>query len=105
MASAWLPQPCRSRRPPSTQDGGFFLRAGRRRFAFPRRLPPIRVPLSLPHGISLTSVTLEPRAVRVEAIVPEWSEPLVVSDVQQFARLLAPDLDPVVVPLRSRRAR
>lgn len=81
------------------------VRAGRRRFAVPRRLPPIRVPLSLPHGISLISVTLEPRRVRVEAMVPEWSEPLVITDVQQFARRLAPDLDPVVVPLRSPRAR
>jgi hypothetical protein len=79
------------------------LRAGRRRVTALGRLPPNRVPLTLPHGIRLTSVTLEPRAVRVEAMVPEWSEPLVVGDVQRFVRLLAPDLDPVIVPLRPRR--
>lgn len=79
------------------------VRAGRRRFAMPRRIPPLRIPIALPRGVRLTSVSLEPRTIRVEAMVPEWSEPLVLTDLQQFARLLTPDLDPVIVPLRPRR--
>ena len=78
------------------------VRAGRRRFRVPRRIPPMRLPIVLPRGIRITSVALEPRAIRLEAMVPEWSAPLVVTDVQRFVRLLTPDLDPVVVPFRSR---
>lgn len=81
------------------------VRAGRRRFDWVRRLPSFRVPILLPRGITLTGITLESRGVRVDAMVPEWSEPLVVTDLQKFARLLTPDLDPVVVPLRPRPAR
>ena len=80
------------------------VRAGRRRFTVPRRIPPLRLPIALPRGIRVTSVSLEPRTIRVEAMIPEWAEPLVITDWQQFARLLTPDLDPVIVPLRSRRA-
>jgi hypothetical protein len=76
----------------------------RRRLSWVNRLPPLRVPLVLPRGIVLTGITVEPGAVRVDAMVPEWTQPLVVTDVQRFARLLTPDLDPVVVPLRSREA-
>jgi hypothetical protein len=78
------------------------VRAGHRRFTVPRRVPPLRLPIVLPRGVRLTSVSLEPRTLRVEAMVPEWSEPLVITDVQRFARLLTPDLDPVIVPLRPR---
>jgi hypothetical protein len=78
------------------------VRAGRRRFGVPRRIPPLRVPIVLPRGVRVTSVTLEPGAIRIEAMVPEWSTPLVVTDVQRFVRLLTPDLDPVVVPLTLR---
>lgn len=77
--------------------------AGHRRFGSIGRLPAFRVPLLLPKGIRLTDITLLPRAISVSALVPEWSESLVVTDVQQFARLLRPDLDPVIVPV-SRRA-
>ena len=78
------------------------FRAGRRRFGVPRRIPPLRLPVVLPRGIRLTSVALEPSAIRLEAMVPEWSQPIVITDLQQFARLLTPDLDPVIVPLRPR---
>lgn len=78
------------------------LRAGKRRFGGLRRLPPFRVPIVLPRGIRVTDIALAPGAVTVHALVPEWSESLVVTDLQQFARLLRPDLDPVIVPLRKR---
>ena len=77
--------------------------AAHRRFRGIARLPTFRVPLLLPKGIKLTGITLLSRAISVSALVPEWSESLVVTDVQQFARLLRPDLDPVIVPV-SRRA-
>lgn len=74
----------------------------RRRVSWVNRLPPLRVPLAVPRGIVLTGIAVEPGTMRVDAMVPEWSQPLVVTDVQRFARLLTPDLDPVVVPLKRR---
>jgi hypothetical protein len=74
--------------------------AGRRRFGGIRRLPAFRVPLLLPKGIRLTELSLLARAISVSALVPEWSESLVITDVQQFARRLRADLDPVIVPVR-----
>ncbi|HVM53199.1 MAG TPA: LmeA family phospholipid-binding protein [Acidimicrobiales bacterium] len=74
------------------------LVAGTRRFGGLRRLPPFRLPLMAPHGVHVTEVGVEPGGLRVGGHVTEWSEPLAVTEVQRFVRLLSPELDPVILP-------
>jgi hypothetical protein len=72
--------------------------AGTRRFSRLKWIPPLRLPIVLPRDIIITDVSLEPGAVHVAGQLPQLTERLKVTDVQQFVRNLTPDVERVVIP-------
>jgi hypothetical protein len=72
--------------------------AGTRRFRRLKWIPPLRLPIVLPHDVFITDVSIEPGAIQVAGQLPQLAEPLKVTDVQRFVRSLTPDLDRVVIP-------